>query len=185
MADLSLTPFDVGVLLIVGVSAVLALVRGATREALTMAAWVGALVVAYYGYAYVRELARQTIDVGWVADVVALAVVFVVPLIGFKTVASVLSEHVSERGFGFADRFFGVAFGVVRGAAIVSALYLGFVVLIDPEEQPTWVTQATLLPYVQDGADLIQGFLPADAEEVGRRVVDEARQDVVRELRPQ
>jgi len=183
MSDLALTPFDVAVLLIIGVSAVLALVRGATREALTMAAWIGALVVTYYGYSYVRELARQTIEISWVADLVALAVVFVVPLIGFKTVASVLSEHVAERGFGALDRFFGMAFGVVRGAAIVCALYLGFVVLIDPEEQPEWVANATLLPYVQEGAGLIQDLLPADAEETGRRVFDEASRDVVRGLR--
>jgi len=180
--DLPLTAFDVAVLLIIGISGLLAMVRGATREALTMAAWVGALVVAYYGFGYVRELAHQTIEVAWVADVVALVVVFAVPLIAFKTVASVISEHISERGFGTADRIFGMAFGMVRGAAIVCALYLGFVVLIKPEAQPVWVTEATLLPYVQDGADLLQDLLPADAEETGRQVVDEAGRLVVREL---
>jgi len=182
MADLPLTAFDVAVLLIIGVSALLALARGATREALTMAAWVGALAVAYYGFSYVRELAHQTIEIGWVANVVALVVVFAVPLIAFKTVASALSEHVSERGFGMADRVLGMAFGVVRGAAIVCALYLGFVVLIKPEVQPDWVTQAALLPYVQEGADLLQDLLPVDAEEAGRQVIDEARREVVREL---
>lgn len=182
MAELPLTAFDVAVLLIIGISALLALVRGATREALTMAAWVGALVVAYYGFGYVRELAQKTIEVHWVADIVALVVVFAVPLIAFKTVASVLSDQVSEGGFGFADRLVGMAFGVARGAAIVCALYLGFAVLIEPEQQPSWVTQATLLPYVQEGAGLLQGLLPADAEEAGRRAVHEARQDVVRGL---
>jgi membrane protein required for colicin V production len=182
MGDLPLTAFDVAVLLIIGVSALLALVRGATREALTMAAWVGALAVAYYGFGYVRELAHQTIDIVWVADVVALMVVFVVPLIAFKTVASVLSEQVSERGFGMADRVFGMAFGVVRGAAIVCALYLGFVILIKPEVQPEWITEAALLPYVQEGAGLIQDLLPANAGEAGRQAMDEAGRLVVREL---
>ena len=62
MADLPLTAFDVAILLIVGISGLLALVRGATREALTMAAWVGALVVAYYGFGHVREFAQKTIE---------------------------------------------------------------------------------------------------------------------------
>jgi membrane protein required for colicin V production len=143
---------------------------------------VGALVVAYYGFGYVRELAQKTIEMHWVADIVAVLVVFVVPLIGFKTVAAVLSDQVSEGGFSFADRIVGMAFGVARGAAIVCALYLGMNVLVDPDEQPAWVRQATLLPYVQDGADLLQGLLPADAEEESRRAVREARRDVVREL---
>jgi membrane protein required for colicin V production len=182
MGDLPLTAFDVAVLLIIGVSTLLALARGATREALTMAAWVGALEVAYYGFSYVRELAHQTIELAWVADVVALVVVFAVPLIAFKTVASVLSEHVSERGFGMADRVLGMVFGVIRGAAIVCALYLGFVVLIKPEVQPDWITEAALLPFVQDGAGLLQDLLPANTEEAGRQVMDEAGRLVVREL---
>lgn len=180
--DLPLTAFDVAILLIVGISGLLALVRGATREALTMAAWLGALLVAYYGFGYVRELTQKTIEMRWVADAVALLVVFVVPLIGFKTVASVLSDQVSEGGFSLADRLVGMAFGVARGAAIVCALYLGMNVLVDPDAQPEWVRQATLLPYVQDGADLLQGLLPADAEEESRRAVREARRDVVRGL---
>ncbi len=182
MADLPLTAFDVAVLLIVGVSGLLALVRGATREALTMAAWIGALVVAYYGFGYVRELAQKTIEVHWIADIVAVIVVFAVPLIAFKTVASVLSEHVSEGGFGMADRIVGMAFGMARGAAIVCALYLGLGVLVGPDQRPSWVTQATLLPYVEEGADLLQGLLPANAEDVGRRAMHEASREVVREL---
>lgn len=182
MADLPLTAFDVAVLLIVGISGLLALVRGATREALTMAAWVGALVVAYYGFGYVRELAQKTIDVRWIADAVAVVVVFAVPLIAFKTVAAVLSDHVSEGGFSMADRLVGMVFGVARGAAIACALYLGVEILIEPEQQPAWMTQAALLPYVQEGAGLLQDLLPADAEQAGREAVREASRDVVRGL---
>ncbi|MEM7023475.1 MAG: CvpA family protein [Pseudomonadota bacterium] len=182
MENLPLTAFDVAVLLIIGVSAVLSLVRGATREALGLAAWGGALVVAFYGFSYVREIAQKTIDMPWVADGVALVVVFAVPLIAFKTVASVISEHVSEGGLGMADRFVGLVFGAVRGAVVACALYVGFEILVAPDERPGWVEQAMLLPYVEQGAAVIQDFLPEDAEEEGRRVVDEARREVVREL---
>jgi membrane protein required for colicin V production len=182
MADLPLTAFDVAVLLIVGISGLLALVRGATREALTMAAWIGALAVAYYGFGYVRELAQKTIEVRWIADVVALVVVFVVPLIAFKTVASVLSEHVAEGSFSMADRLMGMAFGLVRGAALACALYLAIGFLIEPDRQPAWITQAALLPYVQEGAGLLQDLLPADAEQAGREAVREASREVARGL---
>jgi membrane protein required for colicin V production len=179
MADLPFTAFDIAVLLIVGISGLLALVRGATREALTMAAWVGALVVAYYGFGPIRELAQQTIEVRWIGDVVALVVVFVVPLVAFKTVASALSDHVAEGGFGLADRLVGMVFGVVRGAAIVCALYLGIGILVEPEQQPAWIRQAALLPYVQEGAGLLQDLLPANAEAAGREAVREAQRGIV------
>ena len=111
----------------------------------------------------------------WIADIVALVVVFVVPLVAFKTVASVLSDHVSEGGFGLIDRLAGMAFGVVRGAAIVCALYLGIGILVEPEQQPSWITQAALLPYVQEGAGMLQDLLPAHAEEAGRDALREAQ----------
>jgi membrane protein required for colicin V production len=81
-----------------------------------------------------------------------------------------------------ADRLVGMAFGVVRGAAIVCALYLGVGILIEPDQQPSWMTRAALLPYVREGAGMLQDLLPADAEEAGREAVREARREVEREL---
>ena len=44
------------------------------------------------------------------------------------------------------------------------------------------MTRAALLPYVQEGAGMLQDLLPADAEEAGREAVREARREVEREL---
>lgn len=164
MDALPFTVLDLGVLAVVLLSALLSLARGATREALTIAGWVGAFAVAYYGFGHVQEIAHRTIERDWMADAAALLVVFVVPLIVFKAIGAVIVEHVQGGWFGRLDRWVGVLFGALRGALIVCIAYLGLGILIEPEHQPAWITEARLLPYVQDGAALLRHLLPEAIE---------------------
>jgi membrane protein required for colicin V production len=173
MSDLSLTAFDVVALAIVALSALLSLVRGAIREALTIASWLGAIVAAWYGYGYAQDLARMTIETGWIADAAALVVVFVVPLIALKVLATMLADRLPEQGaFGTFDRVAGVAFGLARGAVLVCAFYLGLTMLVEPDRHPGWIRDATVLPYVRDGAHLIADFLPKGVEEESREATE-------------
>ena len=175
MANLPLTAFDVAVVFVVSLSVLISLMRGAARETLTAASWLGAGVVAWYGFGYARELARQTIETGWLADAAAFGAAFVLPLVGFKIVAAMLSDHVPGGGIGVIDRIAGLAFGAVRGAVIVSAAYLGLTMAIAPEEQPAWVREAVVLPYVRDGADMLQRLMPGTLALQSREAADMAR----------
>ena len=89
------------------VSVLISLMRGAARETLTLASWLGAGAVAWYGFGYARELARQTIETGWLADAAAFGASFVLPLVAFKVVAALLSDRVPGGGIGVIDRICG------------------------------------------------------------------------------
>ena len=162
MPDVSLTAFDVAALLVVGLSVLVAWLRGALREMLTIATWLGAGIVAFYGFPYARELARQTMQTEWLADAAALCVVFVVPLIAFKVLAAVLSDRMPGGHAETVDRMVGAAFGLARGALVVCLAYLGLTILVAPEDHPAWVRNAVVLPYVQDGAALLNRLMPED-----------------------
>jgi membrane protein required for colicin V production len=162
MPDLGLTAFDLAALAVIALSVLIAFLRGFIRETLTIATWLGAGVAAYFAFPYARELARRTIETEWLADAVALCVVFVVPLIGLKVAAAVVTDHIPGGTLGTIDRMAGLAFGVARGAFVVCAAYLGLVVLVAPEEQPDWIQDALILPYVKDGAALLTRLIPDD-----------------------
>jgi membrane protein required for colicin V production len=176
MAQLHPTLFDLAVLLVVGLSVLVSLARGATREALAIACWVGAGAVAWYGFADVRELARKTIETEWLADIAAFCIVFIVPLIGFKLIAAMLADRLPGGRVAVVDRVAGAAFGAARGAVIVCAVYLGLSVVLAPEQQPAWIRQALVLPYVREGAGLLQRFVPEDLARNGKAAADLARQ---------
>lgn len=175
MSAFPLTTFDLAALVVVGLSVLVALVRGATRELLSIATWIGAAAAAYFGFPYVREIAQRTIETPWMADAAALCVVFVVPLIGLKIVAAVLASHIPGGTFGAIDRIVGVVFGLARGAVVVCAAYLGLTILVGTNDHPDWVQQALVLPYVQDGAAWLSRLMPEEMGGAGREAMDEIR----------
>lgn len=175
MADLPLTAFDIAVLIVVALSVLISLMRGVTREALSLAAWVGAGLIAWYGFGYARELARQTIETDWLADAAAFGLVFILPLTAFKIVAAMLADRLPGGSIGLLDRTLGMAFGALRGALLVSAVYLGLTLALAPDEQPEWIRSALVLPYVQDGAGLIQRYLPESVAERFRTTAADVR----------
>lgn len=177
MSEWPLTAFDVAVLAVIGISALLSLVRGASREALTILTWGGACVTAYYGFGYAQDLARRTIETDLMADTAASIVVFVVPLIALKALAAALMERMPGGAFGTLDRVGGVLFGLVRGAVVVCMAYLGLTMLVEgPDSQPTWVKNAALLPYVRQGAGMLERLVSKGIEPTGRQTVDQIRE---------
>jgi membrane protein required for colicin V production len=137
------------------------------RESLTIITWLGAGLAAYFAFPYARELARRTIETEWLADAAALCVVFVVPLIALKVAAAAAADHIPGGTLGTVDRLAGLAFGAARGAVVVCVAYLGLAVLVAPEEQPEWVTDAVILPYIKDGAALLTRLIPDDFADRG------------------
>lgn len=164
MPDVPFTLFDLAVVAVVLLSTLLAMLRGMVREALTVAAWLGAIAIAWYGFTAVQAIAQQTIETRWLADAAALVVVFVVPLIVLKVLAVMLAELLPAGWVGRLDRAAGALFGVARGLLIVAGGYLGLTLLVEPDQQPQWVQDARLLPYVQEAARLLQGVLPEPAD---------------------
>lgn len=159
----TLTWFDAAVAGVILLSTLLAWARGAVREALTVAAWLGAGIIAWFGFMPVQRVAKSTIETPWLADTAALVVVFVVPLVVLKVLATVLAERLPRGWTRHLDRGVGALFGLVRGVLIVALGWLGLSLLIEPERLPTGVIEARSLPYVQDGARLLQRWLPEPA----------------------
>ena len=162
MAEMSLTVFDMAVLFVIGVSGLLALVRGLVRETLSIIVWIVAALIAYVAFPELRAFVGGYIANVWIADAVTLVVVFLAPLICLKIVAMVIADTVPSGIFGSLDRILGAGYGLARGALIVSLAYLGLNLVNDPENHPDWIQDARVLPYVQDGAELLAGWVPED-----------------------
>jgi membrane protein required for colicin V production len=160
VGGVQLTLFDVLVLVIVGVSAVAALARGAVAEIMGLLSWVGATVVAFAALPYLVPLVQPVIAGEELANGVALVGVFVVTLIVLKLLTGMIVSAVSGSALGPLDRLLGLVFGAARGVVLVCAAYLVGSYLIKPELQPDWVRQAYLVEPVRAGSALLEGLLP-------------------------
>ena len=117
-----LTVLDVIVIVVVLISAILAMVRGFVREVLSVASWVAAAAAAYFLYkplhsGGVSPMSRaQT-----VATILAAAVIFFVALIVASYITMKISDFVIDSRVGAVDRAFGFVFGAVRGVLFSSS----------------------------------------------------------------
>lgn len=188
MDGLSINITDIIILLVLVLSGLLAFLRGFVAEVLSVAAWIGALFVAVYGYVHLQPLARELITVNTtIADAAAGLALFLVALIGFSVLARILSRTLSMAGLGALDRTLGFLFGLARGAALVCLAYLLILWAVpDRRDHPGWLTQARALPLVEEGADLLWALVPPhlldEADAAAARARRQAEEQARREL---
>jgi membrane protein required for colicin V production len=158
-----LTAFDVGVGVLVLISAILATARGLTREVLSLATWAGSAAIAIYMWQYHPDIARGYIADPMVADIATVVVTFIVALIVLHLLTMRIADFVVDSRIGPIDRTLGFVFGALRGIliAVVVAIF-GTWLLSD--NMPPWARDSQSLPYLQNMGDTLIGMLPEELE---------------------
>jgi len=146
---------DIGILVIVFASILLAFWKGFVQQAISLAGWVVALLAARL---LGQELAPMFDSV--LADpkfqlAAAYIVITLVVLLATKVVSSAFGTLVQKIGLGYVDRLLGVVFGGLRGVIIVVLLVSVFS-LTGLREGAAW-QESQLMPYMEQIRDWTAG----------------------------
>jgi membrane protein required for colicin V production len=154
----------IGIMLISGL---LALMRGFTREVLSLVAWGGAALCAYLAIKQegLVNLALPYISNPKIAQAAVGAIVFFLALIIISLISVKISDAVVDSAVGAFDRSLGLIFGLARGFLLVTICYLFYGWLLKEEQQEPWVRNAASLPYIKSAGEFIVGFVPPDIRE--------------------
>jgi membrane protein required for colicin V production len=156
-----MNPLDIGVIAVIGLSAVFAFARGFVREALSIVAWIGAGFITLYGFNYVYALVDPMVHNPLLSQLIAGFGLFVASLIVLTLITGIVARSVrSTNTLSSIDRTLGFIFGLLRGAFIVSLAYLLLDVSVQKTDRPPWLRDAKSEPYLQQGADMLRNFLP-------------------------
>lgn len=165
-----LTAFDVGVGILVLISAILATARGLTREILSLATWAGSAAIAVYMWQYQPQIAEGFIDDPTVAAVATIVVTFIVALIVLHLITMRIADFVGDSRIGPLDRTLGFVFGVLRGIVIAIVLVifgtwlLGANASNNYEDLPPWARESRSLPLLDNWGRALVAILPDDLE---------------------
>ena len=125
------TLIDAGVAVIIVLSAVLAYSRGFVREAMAIAGWVGAAILAFVFAPTAQPLVKEIPVLGdFLGDscelsiIAAFAAVFAVGLILASLFTPLFSSVVQRSALGGLDQGLGFLFGVLRGIVLVGVAFL-------------------------------------------------------------
>lgn len=155
-----MTVFDYGAGLLLLVSGLVGLVRGATRELTTVLALVLAAVIAVFALRFSGPLARHSIHAAWLANTAAILFVFILAYVVLRLIGGMLSRGVQQTALSGVDRGLGLGVGVVRALVVLG----GFILLVNaatpPERMPKWITSAKLYPLASASGEALRRFAP-------------------------
>ncbi len=165
-------PFSVLDLVVVGIvliSALLAAVRGFTREVLAIVAWVVAAAAAWYLHPAALPIAQQYISSGTVALVAAIGGIFVITLIIVSIITVQISDLILDSRIGALDRTLGLFFGAARGF-LICVIGWAFLSWLLQGKEPEWATASRTRPAMENTRDNIIAMLPENAEALIQRL---------------
>ena len=145
------------------VSAMLAMVRGLSREILSIISWVVAAAAAFFFYKPVLPYVQPYIDNDKIAMGAAAAIVFVVALIVVTVITMKLADWIIDSRVGALDRTLGFLYGAARGVLVV-AIGLMFFNWLAGDKAPAWVTEAKSRPLLEQIGGWVESVLPEDSE---------------------
>jgi membrane protein required for colicin V production len=155
---------DLGLIVVILISAFLAMLRGFTREVLAIASWGAAALAAIYLHPLALPYVKPYIAKDVVALAVAAAAVFFVTLIAVSLITIKLSDAILDSRVGALDRSLGFLFGAVRGLLLCVIAFVFFNWLVPAQTQPEWVKTARMKPLLQTTGDRLMAILPDDPE---------------------
>ena len=145
------------------VSAMLAMVRGFSREILSIASWAAAAAAAFFFYPIVLPYVQPYIDNEKVAMAAAAGVVFVIALIVVTVLTMRIADFIIDSRIGALDRTLGFLYGAARGVLVVAVGLLFFNWLVGANA-PEWITEAKSKPLLESIGQALEDMLPDDPE---------------------
>lgn len=159
---MELLALDYVIFAILLVSAALSLMRGFTKEVLSIAGWVVSAYAAIYFGPLLKPLLANYIDIAWVVNVGSMLLVFIFVLVIFSFAANAFARTLKSSSIGMLDRTLGIIFGTIRGMVIVCLAYFVLVLVTPEKDHPQWIADAQMRPLLQTGTKLLVTFVPLD-----------------------
>jgi len=164
-------PLDILLLVVMLISALLAMVRGFMREILSIVSWAAAAFVTLYLYKRLVPVAKQYTNYSdLVVTIAVIAVLFLGTLLVVSMLTIKISDAVLDSRVGALDRTLGFLFGLARGLIVVVAAYAFFDWLAPERSHPAWIKNAKSLVVIKNSKDWLISLLPEDLDKYFKKL---------------
>lgn len=153
-----MTGFDLAIIAVVALSALIAFLRGIVRSLIGLIAWVAGFVAGIVFAGPAATLMPEFPDYPLLPYVLAFVIIFLLAIVAGALIAWPLHAVIHKAGLGFVDRGLGFVFGVARGALVVVALVL--VGGLSPLAERDWWQNSLLAPPFEAAALSLKPWLP-------------------------
>lgn len=159
-----MTLLDGILIVIMLISAVLAMIRGFTREVFSIASWVIAAVVTYTFWDDMLPFTQQYVADKSLSLGLTVVGIFFITLIIVTLVTMKISDFILDSKAGPLDRTLGFLFGAARGLllVVIGVLFLNY--FIPGEKQWAGIAEAKSKAWLDELGSGLLNILPEDPE---------------------
>lgn len=152
--------FDLVVICVVGLAALIGLMTGFIRGGLFLGSWILAIITALYAYPFVLPLTEGFVEPGWKAMAAAAAGTFLVSLVILLLLTHFIAKLIRSSRLNMLDRSLGMLAGGGLAIAVLSILYLPIGANFSDEAFPDWIENAKTRPIIERVAVALIYLIP-------------------------
>lgn len=157
-----LNNMDIAILVIVGISALIALGRGLVKEVLSIVGWVLAGAAVIYLLPVLNPFTLKYIESGWMAGIATAAFILIVfMIVWIYATASVVGKIRTSKLSGL-DRLLGLFFGIVRAFLLIVLMYILISWMMPVKSQPDLLKKSKYFQIAGNFAEPIEKLIPKD-----------------------
>jgi len=146
MNTLNMTFVDWLIVVILAISALISIKRGFVKEALSLAIWLIAFLVASTFSPLLAPILADYLDIPSIQQMAAFAILFVATLLVGGGINYLVATLIKVSGLTGTDRLLGLLFGVIRGGAIIMILVI-YLPKFLPVQEDLWWQHSFLIPH--------------------------------------
>lgn len=177
---------DALVIVLIVVSAYLAMVRGFFRELFALGSWIVAFLAAFFLAPTLQPILNQAPGIGGMLEdcdiglLVAFILVFGAALILAGVIIWLFSSPTDNPAVSVIDQLLGLLYGALRGLVLVAVLLIAYQEIVRSEADKLDVVEsAAVYPYVEMAADVIRGFASEEMTQWAISSIEAMREDCI------
>lgn len=157
-----LNNMDIAILVIVGISALIALGRGLVKEVLSIVGWVLAGAAVIYLLPILNPFTLKYIESGWMAGIATAAFILIVFMIVWIYATAGVVGKIRTSKLSGLDRLLGLFFGIVRAFLLIVLMYILISWMMPVKSQPDLLRKSKYFQIAGNFAEPIEKLIPKD-----------------------
>ena len=157
-----LNNMDIAILVIVGISALIALGRVLVKEVLSIVGWVLAGAAVIYLLPVLNPFTLKYIESGWMAGIATAAFILIVFMIVWIYATAGVVGKIRTSKLSGLDRLLGLFFGIVRAFLLIVLMYILISWMMPVKSQPDLLKKSKYFQIAGNFAEPIEKLIPKD-----------------------
>lgn len=155
-----LNNLDVIILIVVGISALIALSRGLVKEVLSIIGWVLSAATVIYLLPVLNPITMKYVESGWMAGIATSIFILIVFMIVWILSTSNIVSKIRSSKLSSLDRIMGLFFGIIRAFLLVILMYIMVSWMMPKKSQPELLQKSKYFNIAGEFAAPIEKLIP-------------------------